>query len=128
MRAFHNEVIMASLSSIPPIVVVGIETVGVCLLALEVWIGHRVEEIGEDLSQLQRLQFLFAAQDYRGFWIEVRLQLGKPPAEVTKMVNILQPIQIEQAVNKKWSEISPKIAQSLHSWERYTAPAARYLR
>jgi len=61
---------MTLLSSVPLIVTTIIESVGVLLLALEVLIGHEVEELASEQIDLRRLQFLYATEDYRGFWIE----------------------------------------------------------
>ena len=119
---------MASFSSVPLIVTAGLETVGVFLLALEVWIGHRVEEIGEELSQVRRLQFFFTAQDYRSFWIEWRLQKGRPTSEVTSMVNLLGPTELENAVRSEWTTGSANVDRGLRRWEKYTTPAARLTR
>jgi hypothetical protein len=133
---------MAFLSSVPLILTAAIESVGVCLLALEVLIGHlldqkrdKISDLLEDFSPLQRLQFFFAAQDYRGFWIESRLQEHRPPAEVTNMVNVLSTSQLQNAVDAQWTTLAPQIAQKLRALEpvvetfkRYTSPNAMRVR
>ncbi|MGA9966334.1 MAG: hypothetical protein WBQ10_14140 [Terriglobales bacterium] len=133
---------MAFPSSVPLILTAAIESVGVCLLALEVLIGHlldqkrdKISDLLEDFSPLQRLQFFFAAQDYRGFWIESRLQQGRPPAEVTEMVNALSTSQLQNAVDAQWTTLAPQIAQKVRAMEpvvatfkRYTSPTAMRIR
>jgi hypothetical protein len=98
-----KEIIMAVLSFAPLIVITSIESVGVLLLAREVLIGHKVEEIASDLSPLQRLQFLYAAEDYRGFLIEVSFSAG------CVRISSLEPSTgLSQANSRRWSRASGK--------------------
>lgn len=116
---------MAVLSFVPLIVITSIESVGVLLLAREVLIGHKVEEIASDLSPLQRLQFLYAAEDYRGFLIEVQLQRGVHPDKLAGAFNGVESSELEKMVKGEWEGEWANITRGLHRFERYTSLAAR---
>jgi hypothetical protein len=119
---------MAWLDSLPLIVTAAMEALGVCLLSLEVWIGHTVEENESELSPLQRLQFLYAAGDYRGFVTEVNLQRHIAPDDVAAAVGLFTANELKNLVDAEWKTAWPDLSRGLRRYERYTAPSARRLR
>jgi len=116
---------MHFLHAIPALIITALECLGLWLLAREVWLGHQVEELNEDIAPQRRLQYLYTTSDYKGFWLEYRLQQGDSPAKAQQLVSVLAPNHIQQAVQAEWSGIAPDLSRAIHRLEEYTAPAAR---
>ncbi len=116
---------MSSLHSMPPVIITLLECLGLGLLAYEVWTGHEVERINEEVAPSQRLQYLYTTQDYRGFWLEWRLQNGQRPEKAREMVGVLTTQGLHDAVEAEWSGVATDLSRAIARLEKYTAPAVR---
>lgn len=99
------------------------EIVGLILLAREVYLGHEMEEIASGFPFVKQLQFLYAAQDFRGFYIASRLDQGDSPADAQKWVDTLGAAAVEKAVIEKWMGMADQVTASIKRWEGKTTPA-----
>jgi len=111
--------------AIPIFIITLVECLGLWLLAREVWLGHKVEELSDDIAPQKRLQYLYTTRDYRGFWLEYRLQQGDSPAKAQGLIAPLAPKDIQDAVEDEWAGIAPELTRAVHRLEEYTTPTVR---
>ncbi len=106
------------------LVAVALEIVGLFFLAREVYKGHQMEEINRGLDPSRRLQFLFATQDFRGFYIASRLDKGDSPQAAQRLVSVLAPADIRKAAEDEWAQLASVLTGTLKRWDERTTPAA----
>jgi len=111
--------------AIPAVIITLIECLGLWLLAREVWLGHKVEGLSDEIAPQKRLQYLYTTGDYRGFWLEYRLQRGDSPAKAQGLISPLTPKDVQDAVEDEWSGIAPELSRAFHRLEEYTTPSVR---
>ena len=100
-----------------------LEILGVILLAREVYLGHKVEEIASGLEPTKRLQTLYELGDFRGFYITWRLIQGDKLEDARSWPDTLGPEEVEKAVTAEWAKLAPHFAESLRKWEERTKPS-----
>jgi hypothetical protein len=104
------------------------EVVGILLLAREVNRGHDMEELTANHGFAKHMNYLYAAQDYRGVYLLNRLNEGDTPAQAQAMVQTLGQPAVNSAVNNLWGSLAGVLAQTLKKWDEKTEPAARNAR
>lgn len=114
MKHFHIVSIVATVC----------EILGLYLLAREVAWGHTMEESNHDNLFLKQLQFLYATQDFDGFFVACRLDEGDSPDVARQMLNQQGSVATKEAVERMWSAQIAQITAGLKRWEEETTPIA----
>lgn len=100
------------------------EIFGLYLLAREVAWGHTMDESNHENLFLKQLQFLYATQDFDGFFIACRLDEGDSPDVARQMLNQQGSAATKEAAERMWSAQMSQITASLKRWEKETTPIA----
>jgi hypothetical protein len=106
----HNETLLIAIRLF-------LEILGLALLAREVDRGRRMENVESEFTFLRQLQYLYATQDYRGFFTLVRLDHGDTPEMAGKLATAAGHA-LQEAVESEWRGLSDRLASGLARWEK----------
>lgn len=100
------------------------EVVGLLLLAREVHKGHKMEKVAHDFEFAKQMLFLYTKKDFEGFYLASRLDQGDTPEKARNWTTILSQANMQKAVEDQWTELAPKVAKHITTYEEHVRPAA----
>lgn len=101
------------------------EIVGLLLIALEVLLGHRMEEIAAGFHVVKKLQFHYAMGDAYGYTLQVMLNNGVEPLVARGNTDEMKKLgMLQKNMDDDWNKNFTNATASIKRYEQKTAEIA----